>query len=209
MSWILTRSGKRFDLQAPAAEMVCPRDIAHALAHLCRFNGHTSRHYSVAQHSVLVASIVPAEHKLAALLHDATEAYVGDMVRPLKLGMRDYYETQGMVSLFDEVERRVWLAICQRFDLDPELPACIHEADMIALSTERAQLMPEHPESWPCLEGVTPLEATLHNWTSQQAYIEYGNKLLDLLHSTHHTRATSTWQRVDEACAGQPAPQCM
>ncbi|MBU0563232.1 MAG: phosphohydrolase [Gammaproteobacteria bacterium] len=209
MTWILTRSGRRFDLLAPKADQVCTLDIAHALSQLCRFNGHTSRHYSVAQHSLLVASIVPAEHQLAALLHDATEAYVGDMVRPLKLGMREFYEAQSLVSLYDEVERKVWLAICEHFHLEPELPACVHEADMIALATERRDLMPAHGETWPCLEGVTPVAWHLPEWTSTHALVQYHSKLLDLMQSTHRARARSTWERVDAEHTGAPAPQCL
>jgi len=109
MTWILTRTGRRFDLLAPKADQVSTLDIAHALSQLCRFNGHTSRHYSVAQHSLLVASIVPAEHQLAALLHDATEAYVGDMTRPLKALLPD----------FSAIEHGIWLAICERLPARP------------------------------------------------------------------------------------------
>ncbi len=199
MTWILTRTGRRFDLLMPKASQVSTLDIAHALANICRFNGHTSRHYSVAQHSLLVASIVPAEHQLAALLHDATEAYVGDMVRPLKALLPDY----------SEIENGIWLAICERFNLEPELPACIQEADMVALATERRDLMPEHGERWPCLEGVTPVPYRLPEWTSTHACIQYHSKLLDLLQTTHRTRALSTWERVDEHHAGGEAPLCM
>ncbi|MBX7271089.1 phosphohydrolase [Stutzerimonas chloritidismutans] len=209
MTWILTRSGRRFDLLAPKADQVCTLDIAHALSQLCRFNGHTSRHYSVAQHSLLVASIVPAEHQLAALLHDATEAYVGDMVRPLKLGMREFYETQSLVSLYDEVERKVWLAICAHFYLEPELPDCVHKGDMIALATERAQLMPDHDDRWECIAGIAPLEVQLENWTPAQAFLHYHNRLLELMQSTHRARARSTWERVDVEHTGAAAPQCM
>lgn len=197
MTWILTRTGRRFDLLQPCPSQVFVLDIAHALAHLCRFNGHASRHYSVAQHSLVVASIVPAEHKLAALLHDATEAYVGDMVRPLKQVMPEY----------KQIEQRIWLAICERFDIAPELPESVKEADMIALATERAQLMPDHPGEWECLAGVTPLSLPLDIWTPSKAAIRYQDRLLAILQSTHRTR--STWERVDEAQAGQPAPQCM
>lgn len=84
MTWILTQSGQQFDLLRPTASMIKPVDIAHALSRLCRFNGHTRAHYSVAQHSLIVASLVPVEHQLVALLHDAPEAYIGDMTRPLK-----------------------------------------------------------------------------------------------------------------------------
>lgn len=90
MNWILTSTGKRFDLLEPDADMIDPWDICHSLAHLCRFNGHTREFYSVAQHSCIVAELVPEEHKLAALLHDATEAYLGDITRPLKQWMPDY-----------------------------------------------------------------------------------------------------------------------
>lgn len=199
MSWILTHTGKRFDLLAPRAELISTIDIAHALAQVCRFNGHTRHHYSVAQHSLLVASIVPADLQLTALLHDATEAYVGDLVRPLKALLPDY----------SEIEHGIWLAICDRFNLDPALPTSIHQADMIALATERRDLMPDHLEAWPCLAGVQPLPATLPRWTSEQACIQYHAKLLDLMQTTHRTRARSTWERVDEAHTGAAAPQCM
>ena len=197
MTWILTRTGRRFDLLAPCPSQIFVLDIAHALAHLCRFSGHTSRHYSVAQHSLVVASIVPAEHKLAALLHDATEAYVGDMVRPLKQLMPEYRA----------VEQRIWHAICERFDIAQELPECVKEADMIALATERAQLMPDHPAEWECLAGITPLSMPLDIRTPAQAAMNYQDSLLAALQSTHRTR--STWERVDAAHAGQPAPMCM
>ncbi|MCQ4274544.1 phosphohydrolase [Stutzerimonas degradans] len=199
MSWILTRTGQRFDLLAPRASQISTLDIAHALSQLCRFNGHTSRHYSVAQHSLLVASIVPAEHQLAALLHDATEAYVGDMTRPLKALLPD----------FSSIEHGIWLAICERFQLDPELPACIHEADMVALATERRDLMPEHGENWPCLTGVTPAPWLLPEWTSTHACVQYHSKLLELLSTTHRARARSTWERVDAEHTGAAAPQCL
>jgi 5'-deoxynucleotidase YfbR-like HD superfamily hydrolase len=199
MSWILTRTGKRFDLLAPRAELISTIDIAHALSHVARFNGHTRHHYSVAQHSLLVASIVPDGLQLTALLHDATEAYIGDMVRPLKALLPDY----------SEIEHGIWLAICDRFNIDPNLPTSVHEADMMALATERRDLMPDHWEAWPCLAGITPLPDTLPRWTSEQASLHYHNKLLELMQTTHRTRARSTWERVDEAFQGADAPQCM
>src|SRR5690554_4041634 len=72
---ISTRSGRNVSLLNPSAGQIEIGDIAHGLAHQCRFNGQTSKFYSVAQHSVLVAFILPAELKLAGLLHDAAEAY--------------------------------------------------------------------------------------------------------------------------------------
>lgn len=185
MSFIITRNGIQFDLAKPSADMVNTADIAHSLSMQCRFNGHTSEFYSVAQHCCLVADLVPAEHQLAALLHDATEAYVGDLVRPLKEGMRDFANGHGDECLYDLTERKVWLAICQRFDLDPHLPDCVKHADLVALATEKRDLMPEHPEPWPCLEGIEPNAEPIKPWQPSTAAILYHNRLLQLMATTH------------------------
>lgn len=185
MSWILTRSGIKFDLAKPTADMVHTADIAHSLSMQCRFNGHTNRFYSVAQHCCLVADLVPLEHQLSALLHDATEAYVGDLVRPLKEGMREFYEAHNLVSLYDQVEQTVWLAICDRFAIDPILPDCVKRADLVALATEKRDLMPYHLESWPCLDGIEEHEAPIDPWQPGTAAIIYHNRLLQLMATTH------------------------
>lgn len=183
MSWILTNSARQFELMTPKSANITTTDLAHALAHICRFNGHCKHHYSVAQHSLLVASIVPEEHQLAALLHDAPEAYIGDMVRPLK-------QLKSMSS-FRVAEHVIWQAICARFDLDPKLPQCIKDADMIALATERRELMPDHPGKWDCLEGVEPLPQHLPRWTPEEARQNFHDKLLELLGTTHRRRHTA------------------
>lgn len=191
MTWILTRSGRKFDLANPTADMVDPTDIAHSLSMQCRFNGHTSSFYSVAQHSYLVADLVPAEHQLAALLHDATEAYVGDLVRPLKEGMYLYYGNIGVACVYAATEERVWQTICQRFDLDPILPDCVKHADLAALATEKRDLMPSHPEPWPCLDGIQPHAGRIDPWQPSYAAIHYHARLLQLLSTTHRRRAVA------------------
>lgn len=189
MTWIITRSGQKFDLANPTATMVDPADIAHSLSMQCRFNGHTSSFYSVAQHCCLVADLVPAEHQLAALLHDATEAYVGDLVRPLKESLRECARYNGTTCMYDVTEQRVWEAICERFDLSPILPASVKHADLVALATEKRDLMPEHPEPWPCLEGIEPHPIQITSWQPSTAAIHYHNQLLQLLATTHRARA--------------------
>lgn len=191
MSWIITRSGRKFDLANPTADMVDPADIAHSLSMQCRFNGHTSSFYSVAQHSYLVADLVPVEDQLAALLHDATEAYVGDLVRPLKEGMREWAHCHGLACTYEVTEQRVWEAICERFDLSPVLPPSVKHADLVALATEKRDLMPAHAEPWPCLQGITPAPRHLHSWPPAIAAIHYQNRLLQLLGTTHRARATA------------------
>jgi len=89
MTWILTATGREFDLAHPSAQQIDIRDIAWHLAHICRFTGATSRHYSVAEHSLHVSLHVelqglPPAAQLAALLHDAHEAYCGDVTTPVK-----------------------------------------------------------------------------------------------------------------------------
>ncbi|PMY63156.1 MULTISPECIES: phosphohydrolase [Pseudomonas] len=169
MSWILTSTGKRFDLFKVDADLIDLRDISHSLAHLCRFNGHTREFYSVAQHSCIVAELVPEKYKLAALLHDATEAYLGDMTRPLKQWM-PYYR-----GVEDTIRER----ICERFNLALELPACVHQADLIALATERRDLMPSDPAIWDCLVGIEPMAETIRPWSATDARITYHQRLMD------------------------------
>jgi hypothetical protein len=125
---------------------VCIEDIAHGLANIGRFGGHTLVFYSVCNHSVWVS-----EHcenfPLEGLLHDATEAYLGDMVRPLKIFMPDYRVAEAFV----------WQAICEKFDLRFKLPAEVKQADNLALVTERRDFMRPSPHLWaPELEAIAP-----------------------------------------------------
>lgn len=161
--WFLTYTGKQFWPLDPRPEDVCIRDIAHHLSLICRFNGACRTHYSVAQHSVLVADLIPAPLKLHGLLHDATEAYVGDMVRPLKRDM----------PAFCEVEKRIAEVIAVKFclklpallDKEPAVRERIKFYDNMALMTERRDLMVKSPFSWsvsepPDADKVVPLTSS-------------------------------------------------
>ncbi|WP_282412219.1 phosphohydrolase [Pseudomonas sp. PS01299] len=181
MSWILTHSGIQFNLLNPTAAMISPRDIAHALANLCRFNGHTREHYSVAQHSLIVCDLVPTKHQLSALIHDATEAYLGDMTRPLKALMPEYRD----------VEQRVWHAICDRFNIPLGLPDSVLRADMVALATERRDLMPHHPGEWQCLKGIPAMPERITPLPAQVASMQYFSRLMELMQSDHRRGMTA------------------
>jgi len=90
--WTMTHSGIRFNLENPRPEDILIEDIAHALARINRYNGHHNfEHYSVAQHSVHVSEVISGKHKLAGLLHDASEAYLQDIISPLKYLLREVY----------------------------------------------------------------------------------------------------------------------
>lgn len=168
MTWILTHTGRKFDPMHPRAEDVDPLDIAHSLAHLCRFNGHVRQFYSVAEHSVRVAQLVSRENKLQALLHDAAEAYIGDITRPLKRGLNDL--TGGLLTV---IESGIHRAICDRFGIDCNIPAEVNHADLIMLATERRDLMPAHSDPWECLVGIEPVTTRIALYDTHEARIRW------------------------------------
>lgn len=138
--WIECYTGRRvwpLDLRPDDIDI---RDIAHALACLNRYTGHTIQPINIAQHSCIVAALVPAEHRLWALLHDAAEAYLNDVARPLKQ-MPEF-------SFYREAESRAMRTICERFGLPPDMPAEVKAADNIALKAEAKVLMAGKTENW-------------------------------------------------------------
>lgn len=141
---ITTYSGVTFDLFRPRPEQVDLKDIAHALGMTCRYGGHCSRFYSVAEHSIHVSRLVGSEPGLQSLamcglLHDAAEAYVGDVVSPIKRHM----------TVFQVVEQRIMEAVLLRFGMSPYWPRwvsdLVHTADKVALRIEQGFLFDSIP----------------------------------------------------------------
>lgn len=138
--WIETYTGKKFWPLDPRPEDVCIEDIAHALSLICRFNGHCKHFYSVAHHSVLCCKLASLKGhgpriRLLALLHDAAEAYVTDIPRPIK----------GYIEGYRDIENRVQVTILEA--LGAGLPTLrerliVKELDSIMLATEGKQIMP-------------------------------------------------------------------
>lgn len=141
--WIQTYLGKQFWPLDPQPEDIEIVDIAHALSNLCRFGGHSNWFYSVAQHCVLVSLAVPSEFALYGLLHDASEAYLIDVPRPIK-------HADGM-QVYRRAEARLEEVIYERFGL-PRLGmkglGHLKTADNQLLRTEQRDLMKPAPAAW-------------------------------------------------------------
>lgn len=155
MSWMLTSMGNEMAMRYPNVGEVNLATIAHHLSLINRFCGATRRPYSVAEHSLLVLEILEREFDLdvsgrfAGLMHDAHEAYTNDMATPAKA------EIEGWAAFEGRFERLVRTA----FGLHTAAHvhrASIHQADLIALATERAQLLPPNGTPWTVLSHVTP-----------------------------------------------------
>jgi hypothetical protein len=122
-------------LANPDPDTVCIEDIAHALSNICRFGGHTKEFYSVAQHSCLVSYLAPAHLRLEALLHDAAEAYLGDVVKPLKVLMKQI-TSPATLDGYAGMEARFQRLIGEKFNIDPKAFALVKPFDTRALEIE-------------------------------------------------------------------------
>lgn len=160
--WMQTFTGKVFWPMDPVVEDIDITDIAHALANACRYAGHTLRFYSVAEHSVLMSrALLAPEHRRWALLHDASEAYLVDVPRPVKPFLAGYREA----------EAGLMAAVAARFGLGGTMPDVVKDFDNRILIDERAQAMTFCRRDWN-LEGE-PLGVTLRFWSPAEAEREF------------------------------------
>jgi uncharacterized protein len=155
--YLQTVSGRWVNPIDPDPQQFDIEDIARALGNLCRFGGHCRVFYSVAQHSVIVSERVEqrggdAEDVFAALMHDASEAYLGDMPHPLK-------HRSALGAVFKEAEDHLEAALREHFAIKPGV-AEIKRADRALLAAERRAFSAER-WAWPELEGVEPLDIEL------------------------------------------------
>ena len=153
-----TNSGLVFDFVNPTEDMIDIEDVAHALSQLCRFTGHCDRFYSVAEHSLVGALIFMerGDDELAFefLMHDAHEAYVGDLSTNLKKLCPD----------FKVIEERVDKLIRRKYNLENEMPSEVKQMDIRMLATEKANLLDNHSESdWAVLHNVEILNENLRD----------------------------------------------
>lgn len=159
--WIQTFTGRQFWPLDPRPEDIDIADIAHALSLTCRFGGHCRNFYSVAEHSVLLASYVTPANALWALLHDAAEAYLCDVPRPVK----------PFLPGFREMEAGIMAAIVQRFRLPEDQPSEIKIVDGRILMDEAAQNMAQPPIRWN--DTGQALGIHIRCWTAREAEAQF------------------------------------
>ncbi|MGH1343814.1 MAG: hypothetical protein ACRBN8_19815 [Nannocystales bacterium] len=180
-AWLQTRSGLAFDYEDPKPEQIDIRDIAHSLGLLCRFAGHCSRFYSVAEHSVHCATLLlPGGRALAreGLMHDSHEAYMIDLPSPLKRLLPGYRKLEGVVEV----------AVRARFGLPRGIHPAVKATDRVLFHQEAASLHeppprlrePGLPDESPPLTGFPDREWTPHCWSSQEAASRFLGMFRDL-----------------------------
>jgi hypothetical protein len=174
---IVLADGNRFILLKPDPAVITPQVIAHSISKLCRFTGHTSVFYSVAQHCVMVSKIVPPELAMQGLLHDASEAFIGDVSRPLKA----IFDELAPGVLY-EIEERIHEAIAKKFGSGFPHDPLVKAADNVALVTEKRDLIADDGIPWlnmpePLPEPIKPLgpRGAQTQWLAR--YEELGGKL--------------------------------
>lgn len=157
---IRTFSGLYMNVFDPKPEMICIEDIAHALAHQCRFAGHMKRFYSVAQHSVMCADHFDNKYRLQALMHDASEAYLLDFPKPIKENIKGY----------KEMEDRMMELIAKKFEFNYPLDTEVKEIDRYMLETEWKHLVIKDSgfmESWEPTRAKQEFLQVFHELTKE------------------------------------------
>lgn len=162
--WIQVFGGNQLFPLDCRVEEIDIEAIAHSLAMQCRFNGHTSKFYSVAEHCAHAHDLVPEVYRLEALLHDASEAYLCDLPRPLK-------KSGEIGRLYQVAENDLMQIISHKFDFQWLLPIEVCIVDDELLHAEALQLMqPLHPDFG--LPGK-PANIILPCWNPTQARFEF------------------------------------
>ena len=174
--------GGFFSLNSPSTHEFDIEEIAHSLSNICRFNGHVRKNYSVAQHSVLCSLVNPHEYPYEKLMHDCSEAYIGDVTSPLKRMLPEYLR----------LERDIELALCKHFDLPtaiivdessvdrklievPGLPPQVKEVDLSVLAAERLALLNgndiQYANCWNWIDerGIKPADIKIKPWSHTRA----------------------------------------
>lgn len=180
-----TISGLEVNFLQPTEDSIDIEDIAHALSNICRFGGHCFPFYSVAQHSVIVAALAPERLRLAALLHDASEAYLGDVIKPLKTLIATNYT---------QYEEQFELVIGNKYGVDYADLMAIREYDMRALELEHEALQKKNYAPLLDVMYKNGLLQTTWSWPPPYAYF----KFLEVFKELYPINTEETIENVPE-----------
>ncbi len=157
--WIELVSGTQFYFGAPEDHMILVEDVAYSLSNLCRYNGHTGRFYSVAEHAILLADYVASQtwatprDVLTALHHDDAEYIIGDLARPVK----------AKIPQFKKMELFLDEAIAKRFGTIFPFPPWMREFDSRILCDEHEHIMNPSDNDWGT-DALEPLGVRFMHW---------------------------------------------
>lgn len=184
-SWLQTATGGAFWPLDPRAEDVNIVDIAHALSMQCRYAGHSIRFYSVAEHCCYVSDYCSEPNKLWGLLHDAAEAYLVDLPRPIKRHVVGYADAECMVEA----------AVADKFGLAVPIPTEVYQLDNRILVNERDQIMARPPMDWGLSADPLP-GLTIQGWSPQQARAEFLRRYIYLTTTTLDRQVLQAWTEL-------------
>lgn len=166
---IKVSAGHYVDLANPDPSTIEVKSIAAALSKVCRFGGHCPQFYSVAEHCIHATAMACSEGYtgdalIAVFLHDAAEAYIGDMVKPLKVTMPQY----------GEAEQRIEAAIQAAFGIDfSKWMDVIKRFDRAMLKAEKVTMWPEDTEKWAGFSEIEDRVVKFHFWEPSQAEMQF------------------------------------
>jgi len=179
---MVTIFGIEVDLLNPTSEMIDVRDIAFGLGRQCRYNGMTSQHCSVAEHSIMVAELVKEAHgtvhdQFCGLMHDAHEAYIGDMIQPMKT-------MPELGAAYKKLED-VWIAAVAKkyvLTIDDRTTERVYNSDMDAAATEMRDLTKFEEDVWQRVGRAREekiektMEARPARWAFIDKFLELGGE---------------------------------
>lgn len=183
-SWIETFTGRKFCPLDPNPEDICIKDIAHSLSNICRYTGATRVFYSVAEHSLRISHSIlnqTKDNKLAlwGLLHDASEAYLTDIPRPIKASVYFKDPVEGTLHSYYEIEANLLKVIIEHFGLEWPMPVEVKEADDAILVKEKKQLLNDSCK-WDWLPEKTLVEVTPWDYLSCGVYRNAEHHFIDV-----------------------------
>ena len=170
--YIHTFTGRKFYPLAPTVDDIDIRDVAHSLALQARWNGHSRTFYSVAEHSVRVSLACAARDALWGLLHDAGEAYLKDLPKPLK-------DSEPFGTGYRAAEDSLMEVIAKRFGLDAKEPASVKRADSVLLHTEARDLFTAGTHEWADPNMAQPTTLKPLDWRAAEAWFLERFRALD------------------------------